>query len=83
MLGVIGHIGAEVVDLPLASHSQVGRVELTVDHHHPVLTHLPVCRARIEITYQRESFTRKPGDGRCQILLSSNEVEITADVKAG
>jgi hypothetical protein len=43
MLGLVGHVRAEVMHLPVVGDRQVQRIQFAIDHHHAVLACLAIC----------------------------------------
>ena len=76
-IGRIGrHVGGEVVDLPVARHRRVQRIERAVDRHRAILAHAAVPVAQIDVLDEQHIVAGKGGDrgGELAGLLDAHEM---------
>ena len=78
VLGIVRHIGGEVVNLPMAGDGDVQRVQFAIDHHHAVLADFAIRPAGVEVTENGQILAREFGQRRGQLRDSLDAQESDA-----
>ncbi len=83
MAGIAGHVGAEIMYLPVRGYRQVQRVRHAVDEHHAVFAGHAVRAARIQILDGQQFLCGQSGDGRRQGVAAVDPDEMPSGMEAG
>ena len=83
MAGLVGHVGGEIMHLPVSRYRKMQRIDGPVDHHHAVFSRVAVAVAGIEIFDRQQFVARKASRGRRQIGSRFDQDKIAPGVVAG